>query len=386
METGCKKIGDFLPKKNECGSYKKFGYNNPIVMKEEKFTAVDLFAGAGGWSLGLEMAGIRNSGMYDIDKSSCKTALHNFGSNVFCLDLSKEHPRKLPKGTRIVVGSPPCQGFSNEGKKDPRDPRNNLVWVFFDIVRKLNPDVWIFENVPGFKRLHNGVFYDMLIERIENTNYNYKTFLLGAENYGVPQKRKRFFAIGSNKFVPSIPEMTHGENLLASKKTVTLWEAISDLPSVGIGERIGKFNYDSKPANAYQAWVREKSDAVYNHTTQKHSERVLEKIRTVPNGKGMCQLVGRYDENKTHYCGGYRRAVKDKPSYTVYWTRGMTSIHPEQDRFLSPRECARLQSFPDRFVFKGATIENYTQIGNAVPPLVAKAFGESVIRSLENLS
>ena len=96
----------------------------------------------------------------------------------------------------------------------------------------------------------------------------------------------------------------------------------------------------------------------------------------------MSSLVGSFEENRVHYEGGYRRALKDRPSYTAYWTRGMTSIHPVQDRFLSPRECARIQSFPDRFIFKGATIENYTQICNAVPPLLAQAVGTQIERHL----
>ena len=345
---------------------------------------IDLFSGAGGWSLGLEMSGMKNSGMFDIDKASYATAMHNFDCPVYCWDLTKRYPKKLPKGTTIVVGSPPCQGFSPEGKKDMKDPRNNLVFVFFDIVEKLDPDVWIFENVPGFKRLYNGRFFDILIERLENMSYNYKTFLSDAKYYGVPQTRIRFFGIGAKKFVPSEPRSTHRQNLLMQRKFITLWDAISDLPEVGTGERVGEFKYDKPPQTEYQRWARKGSDRIFNHTTQKHSERVLEKIRLVPVGKGMKHIIDKFGENRVHYCGGYRRARKDRPSYTVYWTRGMTSIHPEQDRFLSPRECARLQSFPDRFVFRGTTIQNYTQTANAVPPLLAKKFGEHIIGIIKN--
>src|SRR4029077_11968268 len=117
---------------------------------------------------------------------------------------------------------------------------------------------------------------------------------------------------------------------------------------------------------------------VHNHTAQNHSERVLQKIRAVPVGGDMRSITPTFEENRTHYCGGYRRATKEEPSYTAYWTRGMTSIHPEQDRFLTPRECARIQSFPDTFVFHGSTIENYTQVCNAVPPLLAEAIAQNI--------
>lgn len=346
---------------------------------------IDLFSGAGGWSLGLEMSGMKCTGMFDLDKSSCTTARFNFNCPVHEWDLRIQKPKSLPKGTSIIVGSPPCQGFSNEGKKNKLDPRNDLVWEFFNVVEELKPDVWLFENVPGFKRSYDGHFFEILIERLNEMDYNYKTFFLDSQHFGVPQKRKRFFAIGAKKFVPSEPIPTHGHSLLSRKGLVTFWEALSDLPRVDIGERIGIFEYESEPQNDYQAWARKESKKVHNHTTQNHSERVLEKIRAVPSGNGMEKIVGKYGENRVHYCGGYRRALKDKPSYTVYWTRGMTSIHPEQDRFLSPRECARLQSFPDKFIFKGATIENYTQIANAVPPLLANAFGNNVTKSLNTI-
>lgn len=215
-------------------------------------------------------------------------------------------------------------------------------------------------------------------------SYYWTWFLLNSSEYGVPQNRTRFFAIGAQDFTPEQPKQTHSEfgKVLGTEPVITLWSAISDLPKVGIGERQGVFNYENLPESLDQEWARQNSQKVYNHTTQNHSQRVLEKIRLVPRGKGMETFINQYEENKIAYCGGYRRAVKDKPSYTAYWTRGMTSIHPEDDRFLSPRECARIPSFPDFFIFHGTTIENYTQICNAVPPLVARAFGVYLCRTL----
>jgi len=347
---------------------------------------LDLFAGAGGWSVGFEEADYVHAAMYDFNASACKTATANFGNIVYQADLSKHREFEFPE-VEVVCGSPPCQGFSNEGKKLVNDPRNNLVWSYLEIIRRVQPRVWVFENVPGFKRSYGGYYYKLLTEELRHWNYKWRDFLLDAADYGVPQNRLRFILIAARDFEPHMPTRTHAEksDLFGGERYVSLWDAISDLPMPPLGDRVGRYEYDRKVQSEYQEWARRKSPSIYNHTTQNHSERVLEKIRAVPVGGDMASIVEAFEENRVHYCGGYRRAVKDRPSYTAYWTRGMTSIHPEQDRFLSPRECARIQSFPDRFVFHGTTIENYTQVCNAVPPLLAKAVAISVRDQIEKV-
>ncbi len=342
-----------------------------------KIRYLDLFSGAGGWSLGLNMAGLQHVALYDFDPVACETARRNLGGASICQDLRDFKSLKEHRGIEVVIGSPPCQGFSNEGYKNKSDPRNSLVFAFFDIIDLLKPKVWLFENVPGFRRLYGGEFYHLLERRLDRMDYHWAAFDLDACRYGVPQKRLRFFALGSKDFHPKPPEPTHTDSpsLFGGLPLRSLWEAISDLPIVGLGERKGVFPYLNPPENEYQKWCRKGSTEVNNHTTQNHSARVLEKIRAVPAGNGMEAFLDSYPENRVKYCGGYRRAKGDQPSYTAYWTRGMTSIHPEQDRFLSPRECARIQSFPDRFIFHGTTIPNYTLVCNAVPPLLAKSFG-----------
>ncbi len=345
---------------------------------------VDLFGGAGGWACGLKMVGLSHHSLYDFNKSACITAAVNLRGPVSCVDLRNfKIPRNTPKPD-LVVGSPPCQGFSNEGRKCATDPRNSLVWTFLDLVDQFSPRTWIFENVPGFKRLYGGEYYEALRTRLDRMPYSWTSFLLNSSDFGVPQKRIRFFVMASKDFKPTPPEPTHSgdDSPLLGRPHITLWDAISDLPSVGPGERMGEFSYSSPPQNPYQKWCRKGSPRIHNHTTQNHSPRVLEKIRAVACGQSMDIFVGKYEENRVAYCGGYRRAHKDAPSYTAYWTRGMTSIHPEQDRFLSPRECARIQSFPDSYVFKGTTIENYTQVCNAVPPLMSRAFGRHLLKVL----
>ncbi len=343
---------------------------------------IDLFAGAGGWEAGLSDLGWDCKGLYEWNEAACKTLDFNFSGKVNCVDLYDYKNIKFPK-VDVVIGSPPCQGFSNEGKKIKNDTRNSLVWSFVEIIRKVDPDVWVFENVPGFKRLYNGEYFKQLEIKLNKLDYYWSWFILDSSDYGVPQYRKRFVAIGSKRKKPPIPTIENFDtpNLFGQKPKVSFWDAISDLPKVSHGERIGKFRYTRKVRNEYQELMRKDSETVYNHTTQNHSERVLEKIRSVPVGGNMKNIVGNFSENKQHYEGGYRRAKKDVPSYTAYWTRGMTSIHPELDRFLSPRECARIQSFSDKVIFQGSTIQNYTQICNAVPPLLSKAVCKSIIEN-----
>lgn len=354
---------------------------------KKQLTFIDLFAGAGGWSIGFENAGYEHLQMYDFNESACLTSKHNFGNIVNCVDLSKHKKLVFPKPD-ILVGSPPCQGFSNEGKKDANDPRNSLVWSFFDIVDKVDPYFVVFENVPGFKRSYGGKYFNELAKRLNASDYYWQDFILDSADYGVPQHRKRFVILACKDFRPNAPDPTHSSQngLNGEVPFVTLWDAISDLPIPTMGDRIGEFEYVSKATNEYQKLMRKDSKQVFNHTAQKHSERVLDKIRHVPVGGNMLSIVDKFEENVVKYEGGYRRAVKNKPSYTAYWTRGMTSIHPEQDRFLTPRECARIQSFPDSHVFYGNTIENYTQVCNAVPPLLSFAIANSIREQISSFS
>lgn len=356
-------------------------------MMKASLSFIDLFAGAGGWSVGFELAGYHHAQMYDFNKSACITAESNFGKIVQCVDLSK-HEEIIFPNIDVLVGSPPCQGFSNEGKKDPDDPRNSLVWAYLDIIDRVNPYFWVFENVPGFKRSYKGRYFVELTKRLEASGYKWRDYILDAADYGVPQHRKRFVILACKDFAPLAPVPTHSAygSLTGEKPYVTLWDAISDLPQPTLGDRVGSFDYDRPALNAYQELMRSNSSRILNHTAQNHSARVLEKIKHVPMGGNMHSIVEKFEENNVKYEGGYRRAEKDLPSYTAYWTRGMTSIHPEQHRFLTPRECARIQSFPDSFVFRGATIENYTQICNAVPPLLSQAIASTISQQIEEFN
>lgn len=354
---------------------------------QQPTTFIDLFSGAGGWTVGLEEAGLTHLASLDSDPEACRTAKEHSGGTIFCASVLEPPPALLDLRPTVLVGSPPCQGFSTQGRKKEHDPRNTLVWSYLDLVEHFNPEVWIFENVPGFASMYGGRFVEGVRDRLMSMkNYQFKELLLDASNFGVPQRRKRFFIVGTRiSDRPPSPTISHGESDLFNSTTlpvVSLWDAISDLPHVKLGERVGIFEYTHPASSEYQKWARRNSLRVTNHTTQNHSERVLEKIRSVPQGKNMGVFVDQYEENSVNYMGGYRRAQPDEPSYTAYWTRGMTSIHPFENRFLSPRECARIQSFPDRVHFTETSISNYRLICNAVPPLIAKAWGETVLRQV----
>ena len=349
------------------------------------YSFIDLFAGAGGWALGFQAAGFSHIGMYDWNEAACRTARANFGDVVHHADLSRHERTPFPCAD-VVVGSPPCQGFSNEGYKDRNDPRNDLLWSFLEIVDRVKPRAWVLENVPGLQRSYEGHYFAKLERRLREGAYRWKAQILDSANYGVPQRRERFVLVALRGAEPRLPPGTHTEQGdLASDPFVTLWDAIGDLPVPRLGDRIGMYEYDKEPFSEYQRECRSLSRVVLNHTAQNHSQRVLEKIAAVPQGGDMSHLVKRFAENRVHYMGGYRRALKHRPSWTAYWTRGMTSIHPDQNRFLTPRECARIQSFPDWFEFRGTTIENYTQVCNAVPPMLARAIGATLLDQLREL-
>jgi DNA (cytosine-5)-methyltransferase 1 len=356
------------------------------MLRKSASTFIDLFSGTGGWSYGLELAGLTHLASIDIDPVACATAAANVSGQVYCSNVTEPPAKFLELKPDIVVGSPPCQGFSTQGRKVENDPRNSLVWSYLDLLDHFQPKVWVFENVPGFARLYGGRYLKDVLERLKSTDYRVTSAILNAADFGVPQNRKRFFMVGTRVAAePSLPSPTHGGEATlfeVRSQPVTIWDAIGDLPVVGIGERVGEFDYESDPVTDYQRWARSASGVVRQHTTQRHSDRVLEKIQKVGHGENMGVFVDEFAENAVDYMGGYRRAAPDKPSYTAYWTRGMTSIHPYQDRFLSPRECARIQSFPDDFQFLGRSIENYRLVCNAVPPLLARAWGESLLEHL----
>ena len=395
-----------------------------------RLNMIDLFAAPGGLSLGFEMAGFRLVAAVDMDQKGMMTYSYNFpDSKAIVADIRKLESRELMKRAGIslgdvdvIVGGPPCQGFSTIGRvkiaslvregvwnlknHHPRfidDPRNVLYKEFVRIVRDLQPAVFVMENVPGMMSYRNGEIVKEIIEDFGRIGYRTEAQVLNAVRFGVPQVRKRIFFIGTRiRDLPIIwPQPTHGEpadtqislehfmeNRTPLKPPITVWEAIGDLPDPVPG-RPGladvRLDYDREPFSDYQRWARRGSNGVHNHITRQHSKRDVRVFSMMKEGQWWKDLP---PEIKKLY--GYRddifhdkmkRLRRDRPSWTVVahlYKDGYMYIHPTQPRSITVREAARLQSFPDRFIFRGSRTDQFKQVGNAVPPLLARAVAEAV--------
>ncbi|MGI2278254.1 DNA (cytosine-5-)-methyltransferase [Staphylococcus cohnii] len=351
------------------------------------YKILDLFSGAGGFSAGLDdLPQFKTLLALDINEYALKTFKNNFPSvtaitgditnkkvkqNI--IDIAKE------KEINMVIGGPPCQGFSNKGKKlGLNDPRNYLFIEFLDIVSKLNPELVIIENVKSMINAADGYFMNEITERIENLGYFMTCSILNSSKFSVPQIRERAFIVAYKKKTLTLPSQN-------SENIVTVRDAISDLSYLKSGEGEMKTDYINQPFTDYQMEMRKNSKLLYNHIASKHSDLALKKLSYIPPEKGKeylpKDLIGKQKFNTT-----WSRLIWDKPSPTID-TRFDTpsngrNSHPYLNRSITPREAARLQSFPDDFQFLGTKTEICKQIGNAVPPKLAFAIGENLIRQI----
>ena len=360
---------------------------------------LDLFCGAGGLSLGFEMAGFEILAGIDIEKSFLRSYdLSHPNSVAIREDLSEKKIADVlnangvdPQEIEMVIGGPPCQGFSTAGNRMVDDPRNKLVRIYAKAVEDLNPDIFLMENVSGLASMKNGIgelVADELIELFKAMGYKTHFNVLLSADYGVPQLRKRIFFVGVKEELGDgflWPQKTHYPkgslmSFSGNKEYLTVLDAISDLPSLKSGEETDK--YDSEPLNDYQRILRGSNDILYNHKAPKHSELVIKRILNIPPGGNHSDLP---DELKLNsgYPNIYGRLNGKNPADTITANFGCASapgkfLHPIDNRVLTVREGARLQSFPDYIEFFGTLSEQYKQVGNAVPPLMAKALAESL--------
>ena len=340
---------------------------------------MDLFSGAGGSALGFVRAGLELVGALDLDAHATRTFRENLGLEPLSADAATvdfaSWSRELGD-VDVLVGCPPCQGFSRmrnthlPGAGD--DPRNRLVYAYVRAVRALRPRVVVFENVPWMARTRGGGYLRDLVTLLSKLGYRLTWGILDAADYGVPQHRKRLIVVGSARSEPSLPEPTHadpgsrwvGEGLRRPWRTVR--EAIADLPPLGHGEE---------------------DPSVPNHVARRLPENWLRLIRAIPKDGGSRSQAPRslwlpcHRRHRGHY-DVFGRLWWGRPSNTI--TTGCWNpskgrfVHPEQDRGLSLRECARLQGFPDDFVFHGPPTAVSRQIGNAMPPPLATAIASRV--------
>lgn len=355
----------------------------------DSYQIIDLFSGSGGSALGFEAAGFKITAAVEIDKLASESFKNNFPkATIFNNDIREISGNHLLKKAGIktwnrdklvILACPPCQGFSTARRNAQRknDPRNLLIMEFVRMVEEIRPVTFILENVPG---LMKGIGFNVLetaLNKLTDTGYKMTIpRILEAADYGVPQKRKRLVIMGSRskKINLALPEPTHRNPKLDNKNLpswITVRDAISNLPLISAGE---KHNKDPL------------------HIAANLSETNLDRLKHTPHNGGSRSSWPEYLQLECHksvtgYSDVYGRMAWDSPSPTITGGCAMVSKgrfgHPEQNRAISLREAARLQSFPDSFIFKGNFGDIAEQIGNAVPPLLAKEIAKSLLKSLK---
>lgn len=349
-------------------------------MTKKKYTFIDLFAGCGGLSLGFEMAGF--TGLLAIDnwKDALTTYLYNRkDAKILCGDLSVIDPSVIKKeynvsSVDVIIGGPPCQGFSVAGKRIIEDERNKLYKAFVGFVDCFRPHAFVMENVPNILSIGNGVVRDSIISDFEKIGYNVSVQVLKASDYGVPQNRRRAIFVG----------LANGKKFLfpkpLGKEHVTSFDALSDLTEDSIPDGSP---YPIEPISEYQRYSRIGSKGIYNHQITNHNEKTKEIIALVPDGGNYKDLpIELQQTRKVHIA--WTRLCSSKPSFTIDCGHNH-HFHYKYNRVPTARESARLQSFPDKFVFLGSRGSQLRQIGNAVPPLMANAISKQLINFLDNV-
>lgn len=348
---------------------------------------IDIFSGCGGLSYGFELAGFDVILGIDNDEAALSSFKHNHKNSSILLGdisiLSYEDVRSVIGDTNVdvIVGGPPCQGMSLSGPRQFHDPRNRLYLSFIQKVKEFRPKAFVIENVPGLLGLFKGQIKENILDEFEQLGYDVKYELLLASDYGVPQNRKRVFFVGFLKELNvdfSFPSPT----TLFDHEKVSAYGATSDLPKLSnpfdLGEELQ--NYISPPLNSYQEFMRQNSSNVYNHISTKHSEQTRNVISLVPEGGNYKDLPEEYRGTRK-FNVAWTRYHSEKPTPTID-TGHRHHFHYKENRVPTVRENARFQSFPDTFIFMGNKTQQYRQVGNAVPPLLAYEIAKKINTTL----
>ena len=338
---------------------------------------IDLFAGCGGLSKGFLDAGFNIILGVDNNEPALQTFAYNHhGAKTLNGDLSDsktfEIINEIIKNEKIdmIIAGPPCQGFSLTGPRNFDDPRNRLYLAVFEAVKRYLPKAFVIENVTGMATLYNGQIKGEIIKRFSNLGYNVSNSILCAADYGVPQMRKRLIFVGIKK---EYGKFEFPAPLYDKDHYITCAEAISDLPSREneLGEE--KDNYILEPQNEYQKKMRGSCTVLYNHVATAHTQMVKDTIAQVPEGGNYKDLPPGVGESRK-FNEAWTRYDSKKPSKTID-TGHRNHFHYKYNRVPTIRENARLQSFPDDFVFLGTKTQQNRQVGNAVPPLLGYHLG-----------
>ena len=372
-----------------------------------KPTAISLFAGAGGCSLGFQQAGFDVRFATDIDRDAMESYRRNFAEKPCeVADVRDLGPELLldKVGLRageldILLGGPPCQGFSSAGMKSGEDPRNSLVRHYVRLLEGIRPKWFVMENVEGLLTNDGGLHVRDAVEAFLGAGYSVNLEKVYAQGYGVPQRRKRVLIVGNrigHDFV--FPEaVSQFSGNIFRKGEVTFSTATSDLPPATTD--VGKpLSHVGPPQNELQTYLRGDAKTVTDHFSPTLSEIQLERVRGLSPGQTMKDLPERLQhesfrrrafrrvmdgtpvERRGGAPSGLKRFFSDEPSLTITSAATREFVHPTEDRLLTLRECARLQTFPDSFVFAGSSASRIQQIGNAIPPILARTVAEHIAK------
>ena len=338
----------------------------------KKIKVLDLFSGCGGLSLGFKMAGFEISGAIDNDADSIQTFKKNFKkSKSLIKDINKINKKEIKKNFSnidVIIGGPPCQGFSNANRwqKEYNDPRNLLFLKFIEFVKIIKPKMLLIENVSGILSRSKGQIINNIKEILNENGYKVDYKLLNASEFGVPQIRKRVFIVGNR-----LNSIDFFENLKKRKK-VTVKDAISELYAL---EKKDEKKLNGKLDNNYIKYLRKKNSKVLNHDIVYPAKSTIEKIKHVKQGENWQSIpVKLFKNNRNNrHSSAFKRLKEDDFSVTIDTGNAHSNyFHPIYHRIPTPREAARIQSFTDNFEFIGSRTSQYRQIGNAVPPLLSK--------------
>lgn len=371
----------------------KKGYNieemKNLSSKNNEFKILDLFSGAGGFSYGLDyISNFKTVLANDFNESALSTLKHNMPwvetvyGDITENSIKKELITKSKElGVNMIIGGPPCQGFSLQGKKAGiNDPRNFLFREYLKIVKEVNPEIFVIENVKSIVSSADGFFLKQIIKEFSELGYIVTFKIMKSIDHGIPQKRERAFIIGSIKNEISF------KHEIINKKKVNIRDAISDLSYLNSGEGSNESDYINKAESPYQRKMRVGSKKLFNHISSNHSTIAIEKLMLIPEGGNKFSLPEKM-RGKQKFNSTWSRLIWNDPSPTIDTrfdtpSNGQNS-HPTLHRSITPREAARIQSFPDKFEFLGKKTEICKQIGNAVPPLLAKVIGEIILKNLD---
>lgn len=345
---------------------------------ENVLNCIDLFCGCGGLSLGFEKAGINVLVGIDAWQDAITTFNYNHkNSKGICADLSTLEPSEIEKelngkSVDLIIGGPPCQGFSVAGKRIVDDVRNKLYKNFVRFVEYYKPKAFMMENVPNILSIGGGIVRDSIVKDFSDLGYKVVYKVLTASNYGTPQNRRRAVFVGfkdGKEFI--FPQQT-------VEQLVTSYEALSDLPENSLEDGS---DYPMTTNCDYQKLMRCNSSQIYNHQITEHSDKTKEIIALVPDGGNYKNLPPELQQTRKVHIA-WTRLNSQKPSFTID-TGHRHHFHYKWNRIPTVRESARIQSFPDDFIFLGTKTSQYKQVGNAVPPLMAEAIAKKLKETLD---